>query len=98
MTKHTQKPEKSRQVTQRDVAKHAGVPISSVSYVLNKGPRSVSAKTRERVLQAIQDLGYRPNEHAQRLIRHNWGVDAPPRRGLSFQSRPPRRGLHRLSR
>jgi LacI family transcriptional regulator len=79
MMNHTEKTEKPHRVTQRDVAERAGVAISSVSYVLNKGPRSVSAKTRERVLQAIQELGYRPNEYAQRLIRHNWGVDAPPR-------------------
>lgn len=76
---HTEKTERTHRVTQRDVAERAGVAISSVSYVLNKGPRSVSAKTRERILQAIEDLGYRPNEYAQRLIRHNWGVDTPPR-------------------
>jgi DNA-binding LacI/PurR family transcriptional regulator len=38
-----------------------------VSYVLNNGPRKVSEATRQRVLDAINDLEYRPNEYAQRL-------------------------------
>ena len=54
-------------VTQEDVAQHAGVSRSVVSYVLNNGPRKVSEATRQRVLDAINTLGYRPNEHAQRL-------------------------------
>ncbi len=54
-------------VTQEDVAKHAGVSRAIVSYVLNNGPRTVSEKTRDRVLNAIQELGYRPNQHAQHL-------------------------------
>lgn len=60
-------------VTQEDVARHAGVSRAVVSYVLNNGPRNVSADMRQRVLSAIQELGYRPNEHAQRLKK---GVDA----------------------
>ncbi|MBL8133486.1 MAG: LacI family DNA-binding transcriptional regulator [Anaerolineae bacterium] len=54
-------------VTQEDVARRAGVSRSVVSYVLNNGPRSVSEETRRRVLEAIHELGYRPNEFAQRL-------------------------------
>lgn len=54
-------------VNQNDVARLAGVSRSVVSYVLNNGPRKVSAATRQRVLDAIDQLGYRPNEHAQRL-------------------------------
>ncbi|MBN2471779.1 MAG: LacI family DNA-binding transcriptional regulator [Anaerolineae bacterium] len=54
-------------VTQYDVAKRAGVSRSVVSYVLNNGPRNVSEETRQRVVDAIRDLGYRPNKHAQRL-------------------------------
>ena len=57
------------QVTQADVARKAGVSRSIVSYVINNGPRSVSPETRERVLKAIEELGYRPNKHAQMLIR-----------------------------
>ena len=54
-------------VTQEDVARKAGVSRSVVSYVLNNGPRSVSEETRQRVLDAINELEYRPNEFAQRL-------------------------------
>lgn len=60
-------------VTQEDVAKLAGVSRSVVSYVLNNGPRKVSEETRQRVLDAINDLQYRPNEYAQRLKQ---GTDA----------------------
>jgi DNA-binding LacI/PurR family transcriptional regulator len=54
-------------VTQEDVAQRAGVSRSVVSYVLNNGPRKVSEATRQRVLDAINELEYRPNEFAQRL-------------------------------
>jgi|WetSurSiteA1Bulk_404760.scaffolds.fasta_scaffold12665_2 DNA-binding LacI/PurR family transcriptional regulator len=56
-----------REITQEEVAEKAGVSRSVVSYVINNGPREVAPETRERVLVAIQELGYRPNKHAQRL-------------------------------
>jgi LacI family transcriptional regulator len=46
-------------VTRDDVARAAGVSTAVVSYVLNDGPRPVSAEARQRVLAAIKDLGYR---------------------------------------
>jgi DNA-binding LacI/PurR family transcriptional regulator len=54
-------------ITQYDVAKRAGVSRGVVSYVINNGPREVAPETRDRVLMAIQELGYRPNKHAQQL-------------------------------
>jgi DNA-binding LacI/PurR family transcriptional regulator len=57
----------ARDITQEEVAEKAGVSRSVVSYVINNGPREVAPETRERVLAAIQALGYRPNKHAQRL-------------------------------
>lgn len=65
--------QKDRRVTQKDVAEKAGVSPSIVSYVINDGPRSVSEETRQRVLSAIDELGYRPNKHAQLLMREKWG-------------------------
>ncbi len=56
-------------VTRDDVAKLAQVSPSTVSYVVNNGPRPVSAETRERVLKAIQELGYHPNAVARNLRR-----------------------------
>jgi len=56
-------------VTRDDVARAAGVSPSTVSYVINDGPRSVSTETKEKVLRAIQELGYRPNAVARNLRR-----------------------------
>ncbi|MFD1049048.1 LacI family DNA-binding transcriptional regulator, partial [Kibdelosporangium lantanae] len=47
-------------VTLVDVARHAGVSASTVSYVLS-GKRSISEETRRRVEQAVTELGYHPN-------------------------------------
>lgn len=54
-------------VTRNDVARAAGISPAVVSYVVNGGPRPVRPETRERVLQAIQELGYRPNALARSL-------------------------------
>ena len=51
----------------RDVARHAGVSHQTVSRVLNDSPR-LSAPTRDRVLAAIHELGYRPNQAARALV------------------------------
>jgi LacI family transcriptional regulator len=53
--------------TRNDVARAAGVSTAVVSYVLNNGPRPVAAATRAKVLQAIEELGYRPNGVARSL-------------------------------
>lgn len=50
-----------------DVARLAGTSPSVVSYVMNDGPRGVAPATRERVLAAIAELGYRPNAVARSL-------------------------------
>lgn len=50
-----------------DVAKRAGVSISTVSRVLNRR-HLVNAATIARVEEAIQDLGYRPNVFARGLM------------------------------
>lgn len=65
-----------KRVTQKDVAERAGVSTSIVSYVINNGPRSVSPQTRRRVLRAVEELGYRPNKHAQMLTSGKWQADA----------------------
>ena len=52
--------------TIRDVAKRAGISITTVSYALN-GTGTISAETRKRVLQAAEDLNYHPNAFARNL-------------------------------
>ncbi|MGD0863259.1 MAG: LacI family DNA-binding transcriptional regulator [Candidatus Limnocylindrales bacterium] len=48
------------------VAQHAGVSITTVSHTLS-GRRHVARATRERVLESIRELGYRPNQLARGL-------------------------------
>jgi LacI family transcriptional regulator len=52
-----------------DVADQAGVAISTVSRVLNDS-QDVADGTRERVLQAIRELQFRPNRTAKSLAEH----------------------------
>jgi len=54
-------------VTRADVARLAGTSTAVVTYVINNGPRPVATQTRERVLRAIEELGYRPNVLARAL-------------------------------
>lgn len=51
--------------TRADVARLAGVSTAVVSYVVNDGPRPVSAETKARVLWAIEQLNYRPDARAR---------------------------------
>lgn len=51
----------------KDVAKLAGVSQTTVSRVLNC-PESVKDKTREKVLKAIDELGYIPDANARSLV------------------------------
>jgi LacI family transcriptional regulator len=51
-----------------DVARLAGVSVTTVSHVLN-GTRPASQRTRDRVLAAIERTGYRPNTIARALAR-----------------------------
>jgi DNA-binding LacI/PurR family transcriptional regulator len=54
-------------VTLRDIAKTLNVSVSTVSYALNGGPRTVPDDVRERVQNTAKELGYRPNRLAKML-------------------------------
>ncbi|MFJ5666143.1 LacI family DNA-binding transcriptional regulator [Micromonospora chalcea] len=72
------------QVTIADVARHAGVAASTVSYVLS-GKRTISATTRGRVLASIRALGYHPHAGARALASRRANVIAlvlPLRTGM----------------
>jgi len=60
-------PAKRRSVTMSDVAAHAGVSIKTVSNVINNWPY-VTEETRQKVLAAIEAIGYRPNHTARSLV------------------------------
>ena len=59
-------------VSIKEVAKHAGVAISTVSKVLNGYP-NVSEETKKRVQDAIKELNYIPNSIAAALSSKQFG-------------------------
>ncbi|MGC8902314.1 MAG: LacI family DNA-binding transcriptional regulator [Fervidobacterium sp.] len=61
--------------TIKDVAKKAGVSVSTVSYVLNNTGK-ISQKTKEKVLQAAAELNYIPNTFAKRLKKQQYDLVA----------------------
>lgn len=70
-------------VTLKQVAARAGVSYQTVSKVLNHTVQ-VSKETESRILQAVEELGYRPNQiarnmRAQRshMIGYSWEQTAP---------------------
>lgn len=66
-------------VRRADVARMAGVTPAVVSYVTNNS-HPVSERTRRKVLAAIEQLGYRPNEVARALATartHTIGLITP---------------------
>lgn len=56
-----------------DVARRAYVSKSTVSHVIN-GTRTVEEETKRRVLDAISELGYRPNKVARSLTTKRTGT------------------------
>lgn len=83
MTAHMA-PKRADMVTISDVARHAGVAVSTVSYVLS-GKRAISATTRQRVLASIDVLGYHPHAGARSLASRRANVIAlvlPLRTGM----------------
>lgn len=53
-------------VSIKDIAREAGVSISTVSYALNDNPK-VTPETRAKVLAVAKELNYRPNAAARQL-------------------------------
>ena len=58
-----------RRVTLMDVARASGFSPSTVSLVLNEAPlaRYIPAKTKQKILDAVERLGYRPDIFARSL-------------------------------
>ncbi|GAA0469716.1 LacI family DNA-binding transcriptional regulator [Alkalibacillus silvisoli] len=58
---------KNRTVTIKDVAEEAGVSKSTVSQYLNNRYEYMGLETRERIAEAVDELGYQPNIVARSL-------------------------------
>ncbi len=58
--------------TIKDLAKHAGVSIATVSLVINKNSR-ISSETRKKVLRSIKVLNYYPSRSARDLVSKKTG-------------------------
>src|SRR5689334_5904010 len=59
-----------RRVTIHDVARSAGVSRQTVSRALN-GKDEIERSTKQRVLDAARELGYRPSRFARGLVRQD---------------------------
>ncbi|GAA3148357.1 LacI family DNA-binding transcriptional regulator [Planomonospora alba] len=66
-------PGRPRTAVMEDVAERAGVSAMTVSRVLNT-PEKVRPDTRARVLEAVRELGYRPNQAARSLVTGRSGT------------------------
>jgi LacI family transcriptional regulator len=63
----------AKRVTMHDVAQAAGVSLMTVSRVVND-KEDVSLETRQRVMQIIEQLNYRPSSIARGLATHHTGT------------------------
>lgn len=71
-------------VTIETVAKKVGVSTATVSYALS-GKRKISSEVKERILEAVAELNYRPNITARNLASNKtWtvGLYASPTRNI----------------
>ncbi|ANZ60456.1 LacI family DNA-binding transcriptional regulator [Secundilactobacillus paracollinoides] len=67
-------------VTIRDIAKRAGVSVSTASRALNNHPK-ISEKTRDKIKALADEMGYMPNYNAKNLtngVSNAVGVVFPP--------------------
>ncbi|QIG39501.1 LacI family transcriptional regulator [Microbacterium sp. 4R-513] len=66
--------ETTAHITMQDVARRAGVSAQTVSNVVNGRSARVGAETTQRVVEAINDLGYRLNQSARSLRKGRTGI------------------------
>lgn len=66
--------------TLKDIAKRLNISVSTVSYALNGGGRTVPPKVKQAVVEVARELNYRPNRVAQSMItgrNHVIGIVPP---------------------
>lgn len=60
--------------TIKDIARKLNISVSTVSYALNGGPRSVPSHVAEQVAATAKELNYRPNRLARSLVSRRSNV------------------------
>ncbi|MEM5948365.1 LacI family DNA-binding transcriptional regulator [Spirochaetia bacterium 38H-sp] len=77
-------------ITQKEVAKRAGVSVMTVSRVINGNP-NVKEETRKKILRIIEELDYHPNSAARSLSSSkigSIGIVAPLANNIGLESNP----------
>lgn len=71
-------------MTLKEIAKEAGVSISTVSRVINqKGTAPASKEVQDRIWEIVRKTGYSPNTAARNLKSGRDASDAPPSRSIA---------------
>ena len=71
-------------ITIKDVAKQAGVSISTVSRVINDS-KPVTDEVKQKVLDVIKETGYIPNPLARSLVTEKKSINrSNSTRGIGF--------------
>ena len=66
-------------MTLKDIAKEAGVSVSTVSRVINnKGPHVARPEIQNRIWEIVGRMGYIPNENAQKLKKNKAEIEKSP--------------------
>lgn len=55
--------------TIKDIAEHTGFSVTTISLVLNSKAKKIPKKTRDTIIQAAEELDYRPNQIAVGLVK-----------------------------
>src|SRR2546421_5430565 len=63
-------------VTIKEIARRTGMSIPTVGNILGRSADRYSAKTQQRIRQAAQELGYKPNSSARAMRQGRFGCAA----------------------
>lgn len=73
----------------KDIAEYVGVSISTVSRVIqNDQTRNVNQETRNKIWQAVKELGYVPNQHARNLVNNKQTINSTRTMKIGWVANP----------